>query len=429
MTFRVLCICLAAFALHACTESAAPTPRAALARKDGGISTERLAILESALQEEVDAGLRAGFVAAIGHDGRAVYATAVGLADIDAGVAMTQETRFRIASMTKPVVSFALMQLVEEGKVLLTDPVSRYIPAFAEMRVATSTKAGPDGSIPTEPARRAITVHDLLTHMGGIGYLFDFESDLGKLYIQNSLYNMAGDLAARIDALAALPLYDHPGDKWHYSYGTDVIGRIIEVASGRSLEAHLKEKVFAPLGMNDTEFFFDETDFERLAVVYAFDAEGKLAKAEAGGTLPSPNAGGHGWYSGGGGLVSTASDYLRFAMLLAEGGALDGVRLASPATVRLMLENHTPAGALFEPWRSNNTGFGLGGYVIASPGLTGGVAAPGQWGWGGYYDTNFFVSPTDRLAVVVMAQREPGPNAPPSRAGELARSIAYGALQ
>lgn len=429
MTFRALCVALAAFALHACTENAAPGPHPALARKDAGISAARLARLEAVLQEEVDAGLRAGFVAAVGHNGREVYSVAVGLADIEEEIAMAQTTRFRIASMTKPVVSFALMQLVEEGKVLLTDPVSRYIPSFAQMRVATSTAAGPNGSIPTEPLNRAITVHDLMTHMSGIGYLFDFESDLGKLYLRNSLYNLDGDLAARIDALTALPLYDQPGKKWIYSYSTDVVGRIIEVASGKSLEDYLKGRVFAPLGMNDTEFFFDESDFDRLAVVYAFGVEGEMVKAQAGGALPSPNEKGHGWHSGGGGLVSTARDYLRFAMMLTQGGELDGVRLASPATVRLMLENHTPAEAMFEPWRSQNIGFGLGGSVIVSPGLTGNVAAPGQWGWGGYYDTTFFISPADNLAVVLMAQREPGPTAPPSRASDLARSIAYGALQ
>ncbi|GAB4522214.1 MAG: serine hydrolase domain-containing protein [Amphiplicatus sp.] len=421
----------AALALAACAgETPAPGGAAAPAGEQiRGISQDRLARIEAVLQEEVDAGKRAGFVAVVVHRGNIVYEAAVGLADRENAVPMSQETRFRIASMTKPLVTAALMQLVEDGKVLLSDPVSRYIPAFAEARVATSLNKDASGEIPTEPLKRPITVHHVLTHMGGVGYVFDYETDLGRLYLDNNLYFMEGDLAARVDRLAALPLYEQPGEVWRYSYGTDIAGRIVEVASGQSLEAFMRERLFAPLGMTDTAFFLDESDFERLAVVYAFDDEGRLVPSKGGDFAPDPNADGFGWASGGAGLLSTARDYARFCLMLLNGGELDGARVLSPATVRLMLAPHVPVEATFDEWRKSKTTFALGGYVIQSPGLTGSTDAPGQWGWGGYYDTSFFISPADDLAIVVMAQREPGPNDPGSRAGELVKAIAYGALE
>ncbi|MBB5518310.1 serine hydrolase domain-containing protein [Amphiplicatus metriothermophilus] len=420
----------AAIALTACAgETPAPESAAASVDQARGISQDRLARIEAVLQDEVDAGKRAGFVAVVAHRGKIVYETAVGLADRENAVPMSQATRFRIASMTKPLVTAALMQLVEDGEVLLSDPVSRYIPAFAEARVALSHERDENGEIPTEPLKRPITVHHVLTHMGGIGYLFDYETDLGRLYLDNNLYFMEGDLAARVARLAELPLYEQPGEVWRYSYGTDIAGRIVEVASGQTLEAFMRARLFEPLGMSDTEFFLDESDLDRLAVVYAFDEEGRLVPSKGGDFAPDPNAGGFGWASGGAGLVATARDYMRFCLMLLNGGELDGARVLSPATVRLMLEPHAPVEATFDEWRRSNTTFALGGYIIRSPGLTGSTDAPGQWGWGGYYDTSFFISPADDLAVAVMAQREPGPRDPGSRAGELVKAIAFGALE
>lgn len=394
-----------------------------------GISLEKLQRIEEVLSEEVDAGLRAGFVAGVVYDGEIVYRTAVGMADRENNVPMQDNTRFRIASMTKPITSVALMMLVEDGAVLLSDPVSRYIPAFADVRVATSLDAGDNGEIPTEPAAQPMTLHQLMTHTSGLGYLFDFQTDLGKLYAANSLYMREGDLASRIDYLATLPLYSQPGTEWYYSYATDVIGRVVEVASGQSLEDFMQERIFDPLGMSDTAFMMDETDLDRTAVVYSFDENGALVRFTGTGLDDNPNDRGLGWFSGGSGLVSTLDDYARFSMMLLNEGAYNGARILSPASVRLMMDNHVNFEALPDNWKTRGINFGLGGLVVMEPGLTGGMSASGHFGWGGYYDTVFAVSPKDNLAYIMMAQRDQIQGDRKSRARDLVKAIAYGALE
>ncbi|WP_306252638.1 serine hydrolase [Parvularcula sp. IMCC14364] len=393
------------------------------------ISTERLAQIEEKLQAEVEAGIRSGFVVMINQGGETVYETAVGLADIEQSKPMTQETQFRIASMTKPVTSLAIMMLVERGDLLLTDPVARYIPSFEGLKVATSHNYNEDGVIPTEPLQRPLTIHQLLTHTSGLGYIFDFSTDLGKEMIAGSLYTLEGDLGARIDALADFPLYSQPGTEWRYSYATDVAGRVIEVVSGKSLDAFLAEEIFLPLGMEDTGFFLGQDDFSDLAMVYIFNEAGEMVLPGRRGNNPDPNTDSPAWPSGGGGLVSTARDYMRFAQLLLNGGELDGVRLLSPATVELMMSPHVTQEALLGSFMKPGENFGLGGRVVLEPGFAGRVQAPGEFGWGGYYDTVFFVNPAYDLAAIVLAQREPGPYAPESRAQGIVKATAYGALE
>ena len=392
------------------------------------VSTGKLAQIEEKLQAEVEAGIRSGFVVMVNQGGETVYETAVGLADIEAAKPMTQETEFRIASMTKPVTSLAIMMLVERGDVLLTDPVAKYIPAFADAKVATSPNYNEEGVIPTEPLQRHMTVHQLLTHTSGLGYIFDFSTDLGKEMIAGSLYTLEGDLAARIDALAEFPLYTQPGTRWQYSYATDVLGRIVEVASGKSLDAFFEEEIFTPLGMSETGFYLGETDFSDLAMVYSFNEAGEMVPPGRIRGNPDPNADSPVWPSGGGGLVSTARDYMRFAQLLLNGGELDGVRLVSPATIDLMTSPHVAEEKLVGTFMQKGENFGLGGRVVVEPGYAGRVQAAGEFGWGGYYDTTFFLSPQYDLAIIVMAQREPGPHAPESRAQGIVRATAYGAL-
>ncbi|MEL7239308.1 MAG: serine hydrolase domain-containing protein, partial [Planctomycetota bacterium] len=309
------------------------------------------------------------------------------------------------------------------------DPVSRYIPAFGDLKVITENKADADGAFTTEPLATPLTVRHLMTHTAGLGYLFDGESDLGKAHLALAAENTEGDLGARIDKLAALPLYEQPGQTWRYSFATDVLGRVVEAASGQSLEAFMKARIFDPLRMADTEFFIDETDFERLATVYTFDETGVLQRAGAGGLSGGPNDQAFGWASGGGGLVSTARDYARFMMMLLNDGALDGARVLSPASVRLMLSDQLPPHVRPDDWNERGMTFGLGGWVLEKPGRFGGVAAPGQYGWGGYYDTYFTISPEDDLGVVVLSQREPGPHDRASRAHNLVTAIAFGALE
>ena len=394
------------------------------------LSTERLALIEKRLQEEVDQGVRSGFVAMVGTSEGAVYETAVGLADIEAGKPMTLQTQFRIASMTKPVTSVGIMMLVDRGELLLSDPVSRYIPPFGAIEVASSYEHGASGEVPAGGIKEPITIFHLLTHTGGLGYIFDYETDLGREMIDKSLYTLEGDLGTRIEALAAFPLYNQPGSEWRYSYATDVLGRVIEVVSGQPLEVFVQQEILGPLKMNDTGFYLDNPDFSKTAVVYRYDEAGTPIRAGKAGLNPDPNADAPGWASGGGGLVSTAGDYMRFMRMLMNGGELDGVRLLSPATVKLMASPHIIGEKLKGSFmEGNGAGFGLGFSVVTNPGEAETTTSEGQYGWGGYYDTVFWISPDYDLGVVLMAQREPGPNVPESRAREIVDSIAYGALE
>ncbi len=418
MNYWKLLVCaFAALTLAACMAKEAPVSDAA------EVDVSHLERIESVLQEEVDDGVRAGFVALVATKNGVAYQTAVGMADPYNDIPMAANTRFLIASMTKPIVTAAMMQLVDRGEVALNDPASLYIPSFANVAVAVSHSANEEGEFETRPPSRAITIHDLLTHMSGLGYVFDSETDLGKAYLAADLYGKGESLAERIEKLTTLPLYEDPGTKWRYSFSTDVVGRIIEIASGMNLEQYLKTNMFTPLGMNDTEFFLDETDFERLAAVNAFDENGRMVRAEGVGDE------GFGVMSGGGGLISTAPDYARFMIMLLNDGTLDGARILSPASVKLMMSEHTPFEALPDNWKRDGITFGLGGAIIQTPGYFGRAVAEGEWGWSGLWDTSFFITPKLGVAEVLLAQTVPGPHTPPSRARDRVRAITYGALE
>ncbi len=396
--------------------------------------TPGLSRIEGVLKEEIEAGLRAGFSVMIAKDNKIVYEKSVGMADREKNIPISDETRFRIASMTKAVTTVAVMQLVESGKVLLSDPVATYIPAFANMRVATSHTANADGSFETEELKRPITVHHLLTHTEGLDYSFIPSSDLAAAHFANNPYGHNGDLASRVEKFSSLPLFEQPGEKYRYGYGTDIAGRVVEIASGMSLEDYMREHIFMPLGMTNTEFFLDQTDFERLATTYSVDKAGNLLPTEVDPIKPPPNKVGQGWMSGGGGLISTTRDYMQFLLMLLNKGEWNGERVLSPASVTLMLQRQVADHALqpelhptLDLPRSPGASLGLGGYVIEHPGLVGAIHSTGQWGWEGYYDTSFFISPADNLAVILMAQHSPWER-PESRAKQRVRAIAYGAL-
>ena len=389
----------------------------------------RFASIDKALQEEVDNNIRAGFVARIVTSQGPVYETAIGMADRENGLAMASDTRFRIASMTKPIVSAAIMRLVDDGKVRLNDPVSKFIPAFANARVATSTKKRADGTYATRPANKDITVHHLLTHTAGLGYAFLFESDLDKDYLAVNPFFTSGTLEERIDLIASLPLYVDPGVTWIYSYATDVLGRVIEVASGSDLETYLRQTFFDPLGMNDTAFLLDQDDFNRVATVYGFDETGELIPADTSALGADVNSTPFGIMSGGGGLISNAPDYGRFCQMLLNGGAFEGGRVLSEASVRLLMTNALPEAARTEEWRRTGLSFTLGGLIVLEPGYTGRVATEGGWGWGGYWDTYFVINRKDDVGVIVMTQTQPGPLNPTSRANDIVRAVAYAAAK
>ena len=409
-------------------ESANATARPpAPGNEDAGLFA-RFADVEKKLQAEVAEEIRSGFVAMVLQDGAIVDTAVVGLADREAGVPMAETTRFRIASMTKPVTSVAILMLADDGALSLNDPLAKFLPSFAGQEVATSVESNGDDGFDTEPLARPIAIRDLLTHTSGLGYVFDGETDLGKTYLESNLFEMEGDLAARIEALATLPLYRQPGEEWLYSYATDVLGRVVEVASGQPLETFMRTRIFEPLGMTDTEFLIDASDLDRAAVVYAHDEDGAIVRYAGGSLGADPNENGAGWAAGGAGLISTAADYLAFCRFLIDNGVTrDGERLLSEKGVNGVFDSAIPYSARPEDWRKDGMSFSLAGWVmLANPADREDQTTTGAFGWGGYYDTSFAINRTEKSAYVVMAQREPGPNDKPSKAGEIMRGVLFG---
>ena len=366
-----------------------------------GMSAERLERLTAALQGYVDEGRLAGAVAIVARRGKIAYLESVGYRDKESGAPMTTDAIFRIASQTKALASVGVMLLQEEGRLLITDPVGKYLPEFME-----TTVAEPDGSGGYEvvPAKRPITIRDLLTHTAGISYGNGPAADkwaeagiTGWYFADRD--EAVGDVMAR---LAELPLDGHPGEAWIYGYNTDILGAMIEKISGQTLGEFLGERLFGPLGMDDTHFFLPAGKVDRLATVYS--------ATDAGGIEPAPDPGhmvGQGAYvdgprrsfSAGAGLVSTASDYARFLQMMLNGGEFNGVRVLSRKTVESMTVGHT-GGISFRPGQS----FGLGFSVVEDPAALGLPASVGEFAWGGAYHSTYWVDPAEELVVAYMTQ-------------------------
>ncbi|MSO35810.1 MAG: class A beta-lactamase-related serine hydrolase [Acidobacteria bacterium] len=409
-TFRilVLSLVLAGFVVSAQQPAAAPAATPASV----GLSAERLDRLHRGMQGFIDRKEAGGIVTLIARDGKTVDVHASGFQDVAAKTPMRTDTLFRIASMTKPITSVALMMLYEEGKLLLTDPVSKFIPSFKSSRVLEGAAEAPVA------ARRAINVRDLLSHRSGLTYGFLNGGPVGGSYRKNGVIDgltaTTMTLAEAIDKLAAEPLIAHPGAAWNYSLSTDVLGRVVEVASGQPFQVFLRERIFKPLRMTDTDFVVAEAKWSRLATVYSPDTAGGIRPMtdpeSFGNTVMSPIASyrdGKTYFSGGAGLVSTARDYARFANMLLNGGTLDGARLLSPKTVELMTASHTadlpPSGLI-----GNGAQFGLGFRVVTDVATTQTLGSNGSFGWSGIYGTNFWVDPKERMVAIVMVQRYPG---------------------
>jgi CubicO group peptidase (beta-lactamase class C family) len=414
--FRAFALLLLVIAVPAAQQTTAPRPApaavaTAAAPESVGMSSDRLQRLHRGMQAFVDRREVGGIVTLVAREGKVVDVHASGFQDVENRTPMRNDTIFRIASMTKPITSVAVMMLYEEGKLQLSDPVSRFIPSFKSMRVI-----GDDGN--AAPARRAITIRDLLSHRSGISYGFLNTGAVGDAYrkegVTDGLTVTSMTLEQAIDKLAAQPLMSQPGAAWNYSLGVDVLGRVVEVASGMPFDVFLRDRIFKPLGMNDTSFDVPDAKWSRMATVYSPDTAGgirPMKDPEAfGNTNMSPIASyktGKKYFSGGAGLTSTARDYARFAMMLAGGGMIDGVRLLSPKTVELMAANHTadiPAGALLGP----GTAFGLGFQVVTDVAATQTLGTVGKYGWSGIYGTNFWVDPKEQLVAIMMVQRYPG---------------------
>lgn len=386
-----------------------------------GLSSERLQRIGAFLEERyVRPGKLPCAQVKVWRRGALAYETVLGLADRERGVALKDDALFRIYSMTKPITSVAFMMLVEEGLVALDDPVAKFIPSWANLGVFA---AGTDktGFATTPPARPMLMV-DLLRHTSGLTYGFQQRTNIDAAYRRGGVAEdlRAGTLQAFIDKLAALPLEFSPGEAWNYSVSTDVLGYLVEVISGRPFEQFLRERIFQPLGMVDTGFMVPAEQAHRLTACYAAGILGSKAVRPGAPALQddpakSPYRTPTQFPSGGGGLVSTADDYLRFARMLLNGGELDGQRLLSPKTLQLMTANHLPGGkdltqmsrSLFSEAGYAGVGFGLGFGVTVDPAQTMIPGSPGDFFWGGAASTFFWVDPAEDLTVVFCTQLLP----------------------
>lgn len=397
-------------------------------RPGPGLAWWSRAAMDAYFRWDVWRGNRSGYVAAFARDGHPVHATAVGWADIEAQVPMAIDTRMRIASMTKAVTAVAALILVEEGRLGLDDPVARWIPAFADARVATSDTARPDGSFATVPADPAPTVRHLLMFASGIGPgMRDDGTDLTRLWEEQGPYAMeSGTLAERVDRVAALPLFEPPGTRWRYGASADVLARVVEVAAGEPFDAFLERRIFEPLGMRATAFLPPPDRRGELARVYTQDENGELV-------LAPREARPLGWTPGGDGLVTTAGDYLRFALMLWNQGSYDGVRILSPETVLDMRQPHVPSGVLEDggpdgSMSIDGLGWGLGVSVVVDADATPFSDRVGDFWWAGYFGTSFFVSPETGLVGVVLTQNEPGPHSNLPIGVYVAQGLAFAGL-
>ena len=401
---------------------AEPLPSATPIR--AGMSAERLERMSEFFRSEVEKNTAAGYVLLVARHGKLVYSSAIGMRDREQALPMTLDTRFRIMSMTKPVTSVAVLMLCEQGLLQLDDPVSRYLPEFADARVFT--RKGERGELETGPAKQPITIRHLLTHTSGLGYgpLYDQSSDLAQTWGSLDLSG-PGSLADKVRAIAALPLYSQPGEQWRYSYADDVLGRVIEVVSGQPFDRFLQTRLFEPLGMRDTSFWIPERDAGELARVYVRDAQGSLQPVDASlvGSPHDPTK----WPSGGHGLISTAGDYLRFAQMLANGGSFAGRQYLSPVTVALMTSNQVAADAMAKFWGANSLGLGYG--MGVAPVIDAGAAAQanldGDYSWGGLLGTQWLVSPQSGIVAVLMTQMNPIGNAEAQRTYVDFRNLLY----
>jgi CubicO group peptidase (beta-lactamase class C family) len=417
----------------------APTPASPEA---AGMSQAALDRVEAHLKARyIDAGRFPGTQLLVYRRGKVVHSAVQGFADIERKVSVKDDTIYRIYSMTKPITSVAFMMLVEEGRVALDEPVHKYIPEWKNLGVF---QAGVAPAFLTRPPSRPMQIVDLMRHTSGLTYGFQQRSNVDAAYREMKIGEVvtSGTLQSMVDHLARIPLEFSPGEAWNYSVATDVLGYLIGKISGIPFEQFLKERIFDPLGMNDTDFFVPADKAHRFAACYSADA--KLGMTVSGtepkvsltlqddpttsSFLTPPS-----FISGGGGLCSTAADYLAFCRALLGGGELGGVRLIGPKTLALMTSNHLPGGrdlpemsrSLFSEATYNGIGFGLGFSVTMNPAQTLIPGSPGEYAWGGAATTSFWIDPAEELIAIFMTQVLPSSAYPLRR--EL-RTMVYSAI-
>jgi CubicO group peptidase (beta-lactamase class C family) len=388
---------------------AAPDPRAA------GFDPNGLAAIDGVLLCLIERRRLPGAVTLVVRDGRLAWFSALGFRDPATEAPMRRDAIFRIHSMTKPITSVALMRLVEQGRVLLSDAVARYLPVFGAAEVQVETPAGPHRVAP----RRPMTVQDLLRHTAGLTYEFLEATPVRALYAQADLGARERSSAEQVHRLAGLPLMHEPGSVWDYSRATDVVGRLVEVLADEALGAHLRRTLFEPLGMVDTGFHVPPTQHRRIAEPFAEDPDSGAAVGLADVRQPAALE------CGGSGLVSTVADYARFLRMLLEGGTLDGVRILGRKTVEHMTSDHLGAIPTTGDALPPGHGFGLGFAVRLVTGVAALPGSTGTYGWGGSAGTLFFVDPLERLLAVMMVQA-PGQRV---EVQELFRTLVYAALE
>ena len=390
-----------------------------------GLDSERLGRIDGTFARYVDDGRLAGYLVTVSRHGKLAHVSGYGARAREEGLPVESDTLWRIYSMTKPITSVAAMMLYEEGALQLTDPVSKFIPSFADLRVYTG---GSDQNPLTVPVAEPMRVWHLLTHTSGLTYGFHRVHPVDAIYRTAGFDGAGGapalDLAQTCDAWAALPLLFQPGAEWNYGVSTDVLGRVVEVASGQSLDEFFAERILRPLGMTDTTFWVEDERAPRLAALYGVGPRRGLVRLGS----PWDNARvNSAMLSGGGGLVSTAADYHRFLQLLLDlpgspAGELEGVRLLSPRTVRYMGRNHLPGGvdiatfgrALYAESPMHGSGFGLGFAVVTDPAALKVDCSAGELSWGGAASTAFWVDQAEGLTVSFFTQLIPS-NALPLR--------------
>lgn len=378
-----------------------------------GLSSERLERVTRLARRNVEEDRLAGSVLLLAREGRVAYLEALGMQDREAGTPMTENTIFRIASMTKPITSAAVMMLYEEGHFRLSDPVSEYIPAFDSVRVLADSADAAAEDPATVPAERPITIRHLLTHTSGLVY--EWHPELGETYaeagIMSGLVEDENTLAEDIPKLAELPLLHQPGEAWTYGMSVDVLGRLVEVVSGRPLDEFFRERLFEPLGMDDTQFYVSPEQESRLAAAYTVGPDGGLKRIEGeqmerqGSAAYSysasyPTREDHRFLSGGAGLTSTVPDYYRFARMLLNRGALNGERLLSPKSVELMTTDHVGS-------RLDDQGFGLGVGITRDLAERGELGSEGTFYWGSFWYGTFFIDPEEEMIGIMLAQKHP----------------------
>jgi CubicO group peptidase (beta-lactamase class C family) len=395
-----------------------------------GMSSQRLQRVTRLVQGWVDDGKIPGAISIVGREGQVVHFETYGMMDAEAQAPMRTDTVFRIYSMTKPIASIALMMLYEEGRFQLDDPVSKFLPAFTGLKVFDGGTA--DDYHVREPIR-PMTVRDTLMHTSGL--VAPSDSVVGELYRRADARPMrtVGTLADMADTLATLPLACDPGSAWNYGVSTDIVGLLVEVLAGQRFDTFLEQRIFMPLGMHDSGFHVREDQAARFAACYRRGAAGEPRYVLQDSPRTSPFLEPKSYFSGAGGLISTAGDYIRFCKMLANGGSLDGASILGPRTLEYMTVNHLPnncdLAAMGQPRFTETTmegiGFGLGFAVLLDPTVAQIIGVPGEYYWGGAASTAFFISPAEDLFMVFLTQLLPSGTYPFRR--ELRQTI-YQAL-